>query len=641
MQSVRPDFQLTAANADALAAICTHLDGLPLAIELAAARINLLSPQALLARMQQRLPLLTGGNHDLPPRQQTLRNTLEWSYDLLTSEEQRMFRRLAVFVGGSTLEAIEAVCNSEGDGSQASLDQVGSLLGQSLLYQEPLGAQEPRVRMLGTIREYAEERLRVRGEEEGILAAHAAYYLAFAERGEPALRGPEQDSWLQQFETEHHNLRQALQWFVLHEATEEALRLSTALAWFWYLRGYLSEGRGWLERVLALPGVDAHPTQRAKALYCLGGLARFLGNLPLARLHLEASLALWRELGDRPGYAYTLARVGKVVKHQGDLALALALLQESVALFREEKDQRGLALALVGLGEVVCAEGDLLGARSYLLESLQLWRVVGDQWGVALALNGLGDILRGQGDSEQAAVLYAESLALFRRLDNKWRIATVLHHLGQVARIQGTVEEMRDRLDESFILFQELGNRGGIAECLAEWAAVAEVEEQYEGGVHLLAACEALLTQVGAHLDAVDRAEYDRSLAKLQAHLDEENFTSAWTHGQRMTWEQILAAPELLIRKQRLTPRPPASPVGPSQASPSGAPVADLTAREVEVLQHAAQGLTYAEIAEQLIISVRTVDAHLRSVYRKLGVTSRMEATRVARDHQLLEDDHR
>jgi predicted ATPase/DNA-binding CsgD family transcriptional regulator len=641
MQSIRPDFHLTKANARDVVAICTHLDGLPLAIELAAARINVLSPHSLLARMQLRLPVLTGGNQDLALRQQTLRATLEWSHDLLTPEEQHVFRRLAVFVGGSTLEAIEAVCNPDGDSAPAILDLVGSLLDNSLLYSEASGPLEPRFLMLATIQEYAEECLRTSGEQEGILAAHAAYYLALAERGEPALHGPQQESWLQQFETEHPNLRQALHWFVAQQAAEDALRLSNALAWFWYLRGYLSEGCEWLERALALPGALGYPRQRAKALYSLGGFARFLGDFPLARSHLEESLALWRELGDRPGCAYTLSRLGKVVQHQGDLALASALLQECVTLFREEKDQWGLALALHGLGELVCAEGDLPRAHSWLQESLQLWRVVGDQWGVALALNALGDVLRSRGDSEQAVVFYRESLALFRHLDNKWRIATVLHHLGQVARVQGNEEEMRARLDESFILFQELGNKGGIAECLAEWAAVAEVQEQYEAGVHLLAASEAVLMGVGAQLDPVDRTEYDRTLAKLQSYLDEASFTSAWAAGQRMTWEQILTAPEVVIRKQRLIPRPPASPVGSSQASPSGEHVADLTAREVEVLHRAAQGLTYAQIAEQLIISVRTVDAHLRSVYRKLGVTSRTEATRFARDHQLLGDDHR
>jgi DNA-binding CsgD family transcriptional regulator/tetratricopeptide (TPR) repeat protein len=440
---------------------------------------------------------------------------------------------------------------------------------------------------------------------------------------------------------EQHNLRRALHWFVTQEAAEAALRLSNALAWFWYLRGNLSEGCGWLERALALPGAAECPRHRAKALYSLGGLARFLGNFTVARSCLEESLAHWRILGDRPGGAYTLARLGIVVKHQGDLALASALLQESVALFREETDPRGLALALFGLGEVVSAEGDLPGAHCWLRESLALWRVVGDQWGVALALNGLGDVLRGQGNNEQAARFYVESLALFRHLDNKWRIATVLHHLGQVARVQGNAAEMRARLEESFVLFQELGNKGGIAECLAGWAAVAEVQEQYEGGVQLLAASEAMLTETTARLDPLDRADYDCTLAKLRAHLDEATFMSAWTQGQQMTWEQMLAAREAVNRTLRLTTPQPASPLAFSQVSPSGASLAGLTAREVEVLQHAAQGLTYAEIAEQLIISVRTVDAHLRSVYRKLGVTSRTEATRFARDHQLLGDDHR
>src|SRR5215469_13260397 len=256
MQSACPDFQLTEANAPILAEICTHLDGLPLAIELAAARIKLLPPQSLLARMKYRLPLLTGGTQDLPTRQQTLRNTLEWSYSLLNADEQRLFRRMAVFAGGCTLEAIDAVCNREGVSDLGILDQVGSLIDKSLLFQKALGESEPRIMMLATIREYALERLR-ESQEVGVISdAHAAYFLTFAETGDVALRGPEQDVWLKQLETEHHNLRRALHWFVEHGEAEGALRLSSALSWFWYLHGYLREGCGWLERVLALPGAS-------------------------------------------------------------------------------------------------------------------------------------------------------------------------------------------------------------------------------------------------------------------------------------------------------------------------------------------------------------------------------------------------
>ena len=430
MRSARPDFQLTEANARVVAEICTHLDGLPLAIELAAARIKLLSPQELLARMKQRLPLLTGGTQDLPARQQTLRNTLEWSYSLLDSDEQRLFRRMAVFVGGCTLEAIEAVCNRAGVSAPEILDRVGSLLDKSLLYQRAQGESGPRFMMLATIREYALERLRESREEDAISDAHAAYYLTFAERGDLALRGPEQDVWLKQLEAEHHNLRTALHWFVEHGAAEGALRLSSALSWFWYLHGYLREGCGWLERVLALPGASERIRYRAKALYSVGGLARFLGNFTLARSRLEESLVLWRELGDRQGCAYTLARLGTVLKLQGDPAVAHGLLEESVALFRGGGDKWGLALALFGLGEVASSEGDLPSAHRWLRESLVLWREVCDTWGLALALNGLGEVMRCQGDYEQAEKFYDESLALFRHLESKWRIAYLLHNLG-------------------------------------------------------------------------------------------------------------------------------------------------------------------------------------------------------------------
>ena len=638
MQSARPDFQLTEANARVLAAICTHLDGLPLAIELAAARINLLSPQALLVCMKYRLPVLTGGTQDLPVRQQTLRNTLEWSYSLLTSDEQRLFRRMAVFGGGCTLEALEAVCNREDVSALEILDGVGSLLDKSLLYQRAPGESEPRCTMLATIREYAWERLRESGEEDAISDAHAAYYLAFAERGDRALRGPEQDIWLKQFEAEHHNLRGALHWFVEHGASEGALRLSSALSWFWYLRGYLREGCEWLERVLALPGAAGRTRYRAQALYSVGGLARFLGDFTLARSRLEESLALWRELGDRQGCAYALARLGTVLKLQGDLAVAHRLLEESVALFREEGDTWGLALVLFGLGEVITSEGDLPSAHRWLRESLALWREVGDTWGLALALNGLGEVLRCQGDYEQAAKFYDESLALFRHLDNKWRMAYVLHHLGHVARAQGNYEGMATLFEESFVLFRELGHKAGIADSLAGLAAVSGVQGQWEVAVQLFAASQALFTALGVRQDPADRAEYDRNLAVVRTQLDEATFTVAWTQGQQMTWEQILAAPEQVKRQQDLPTSQPASPLVFSQVQepPSASYRTGLTAREVEVLRHAAQGLSYAQIAEKLIISARTVDAHLRSIYSKLGVSSRNEATRVARKHQLL-----
>ncbi len=638
MQSARPDFQLTEANARVLAEICTHLDGLPLAIELAAARIKLLSPQALLARMKYRLPLLTGGTQDLPARQQTLRNTLEWSYSLLNSDEQRLFRRMAVFVGGCTLEALEAVCNREEVSALEILDRVESLLDKSLLYQGTKGGSEPRCMMLATIREYALERLRESREEDAISDAHAAYYLTFAERGDLALRGPEQDVWLKQLEAEHHNLRMALHWFVEHGAAESALRLSSALSWFWYLHGFLREGCGWLERVLVLPGASGRTRYRAKALYSVGGLARFLGNFTLARSHLEESLALWRELGDRQGCAYTLARLGTVLKLQGDLVVAHGLLEESVALFREEGDKWGLALALFGLEEVVTSEGDLPSAHSCLQESLTLWREVGDKWGLALALDGMGEVMRYQGGYEQAAKFYDESLALFRHLDNKWRIAFLLHNLGHVARAQGNYKGMAALFEESFVLFRELGHKAGIADCLAGLAAVAGVQGQQELAVQLFAASQALFTALGVRLDPADRAEYDRNLAAVRTQLDEATFTVAWTQGQQMTWEQILAAPEQVKRKQDLPTPQPASPLVFSQVQrpPSASYPAGLTAREVEVLRLAAQGLSYAQIAERLIISARTVDAHLRSIYGKLGVTSRNEATRVAIEHQLL-----
>ncbi len=328
---VKPDFVVTPASAPALAEICQRLDGLPLAIELAAARTRLLPPQALLARLAHRLPLLTGGSRDLPARHQTLRATIEWSFDLLDASEQRLFARLAMFAGGWTVEAAERVCAGVGSGADAQVDQVAvldglaSLRDQSLVQQEPAldPEDEPRFTMLETIREYALERLAANGETEETSRRHAGYYLALAEAAEPELRGPAQGVWLTRLETEHDNLRAALHWSLESGAEETALRLGGALWRFWYMHGHLSEGRRWLEMALAKSSAVPASVQ-AKVFNGAGNLAYGQSDYARAAAWHEASLALQRDLGDKAGLAASLTNLGNIAWSQGDYVRAQA-----------------------------------------------------------------------------------------------------------------------------------------------------------------------------------------------------------------------------------------------------------------------------------------------------------------------------
>ena len=674
-QAVKPDFQVTNANARAVAEMCVRLDGLPLAIELAAARIKLLPPQALLTRLEQRLVVLTSGARDVPARHQTLRNTIAWSYDLLDAAEQRLFRRLSVFVGGCTLEATEAICAALGDRDGSALDGVGSLIDKSLLHQTEQEGGELRLWMLETIREYGLEALAASGEMELTRRAHADYYLALAEEAEPELAGPQQGVWLERLEREHDNLRAALQWSVeqggVGQHMEMVLRLSGALWWFWLVRGHLSEGGQWLEKAL-MESEGSMTLARARALQGLGEVAFNQGNYGRAEKRcreslaifrelgdrknialslnilglvaewsrnytaayslIEEALALYKELGDKRGLAYTLGALAYATSHQGEYARARSLAEESLALFREVGDKAGITYALSRLVEVMLFQGDLARAHSLLRESLVLSRELGDKGGIAESLDLSGQIARYQDAYATASSLFEESLAVQRELGDKAGIAHSLSHLGRVAAIQGDYTAAHPLYKESLGIAREAGDKELVASGLEGLAGVVAAQDNPAWAVRLWGAAESLRQALSMPLPPVERATYEHSVATARTQLGEKAFAIAWAQGRTMTPEQALAAQGAAEMPLPTPTGPPSTP--PAKTSPTYS--AGLTAREVEVLRLVAQGLTDAQVAEQLVISPRTVNFHLTSIYGKLQVSSRSAATRYAIEHHLV-----
>jgi predicted ATPase/DNA-binding CsgD family transcriptional regulator len=695
-QAVMPNFQIIDANAPVIAEICARLDGLPLAIELAAARVKVLSPQALLMRLGQRLQILTGGAQDLSARQQTLRNTLKWSYDLLNESEQRLFRRLSVFAGGCTLQAVEAVSVALGDAAFNVLDGVASLLDKSQVQRIEQVGDEPRLLMLETIREYGLESLATEGEMEATRNAHAAYYLALAEQAEPNLAGAEQGKWLYRLEREHENLRAALSWLVERAEAGEtgqvemALRFGGALWGFWTVRGHWSEGRSFLERALAVevthPGDDEAPLTssldvaqvRAKALNAAGMLAYLQDDHERAEALCLESLALFRELeagspGEttyKRGIASSIIRLGQVAKARRDYAVARSLLEESLAISKEVDDKRSIADAHLLLARTAINQGEYARACSLLEDGLALSREMGDKWSIAMALfhlaravYALGDLARAhelleeslaihrelsykegiayalrltgqlafqQSDDTTARPLLEESVAIFREVGDKGGSAKSLYRLASVVAFQGDDEVARALFEESLTLLREVGDKEGIASCLEGLAGVIAAQGEPAKAVLLWGAIESLREAMGAPIPAVERASYDRTVAVVRAQLGEETFAAAWAEGRTMTPEQALVAEEQEVMPLLSNPVP-TSPLLTPPIYPGG-----LSAREVEVLRLVAEGLTNSQIADQLIISPLTVNAHVRSIFNKLGVTTRSAATRYAFEHKLV-----
>jgi predicted ATPase/DNA-binding CsgD family transcriptional regulator len=676
-QAVKSDFQVTAANAQAIAEICVRLDGLPLAIELAAARVKLFPPQTLLARLDQRLHILTSGARDAPVRQQSLRNTLAWSYELLHAEEQRLFRRLSAFVGGCTLQSIEALCAAldKSNGVGQVLGGVASLIDKSLLQQTEQEGEEPRLVMLETIREYGLEVLTVSREMEITRQAHALYYLRLAEEAEPELAGPQQAVWLERLEQEYDNLRAALRWSLergeVGVSIEMALRLGEALRRFWEVRGHWSEGQSFLERALAgSKGVTvpvqvkalkaaAHlasalgDTDRAEALSeeCLvrcrelgdtAGIAlslRLLGviawrrsNFVVASSLTEESLALFREVGDKEGIAWSLNNLGSGLSCQGEYARAILLLEESLALFRELGNIEGIAIALFVLADVFfISQGDLARVHTLLEEGLALCREVGHKDGTAQALGLLGEVFLQQGDTVKARLLLEEDVALSREIGYRHAIAESLSLLGRVEALEGDYAAARAFYEESLAIGRDVGDKLSIAFYLEGLADVVAAQGEPAWAAQLWGAAESLREALGTPIPPVYRAAYERSVAATCTQLGEKAFAATWAEGRKMTPEQAFAAQGRAMISTAVPARAASAPPMKSPNSSTG-----LTAREVEVLRLVAMGLTSEHVAEQLVISPRTVNTHLTAIYGKIGVSSRSAATRYAIEHHLI-----
>ncbi|MDQ1387380.1 MAG: hypothetical protein QOF56_834 [Acidobacteriaceae bacterium] len=546
--AAKPDFELNRENSAAVAEICARLDGLPLAIELAAARIKVLSPSSMQRRLASRLQLLTGGARDLPQRQQTLRAAMDWSYDLLSAAEQKLFRRLSVFVGGCNLEGVEAVCDTKGDLDLDLLDGMASMVDKSLMQQIQEASGESRFVMLETVREYALDRLEAGSEHSITKRAHAAYCLVLAEEGAAEQGGMEGAEWMARCALEHDNFRAALEWLTETGSAEWGLRLGTALFRFWEMREFLTEGRDRLGKLLKLPGA-ANPTKaRAHALFAAGVLTLEQGDYASADALITESLEITRRLGDKQGVAVSLNALGVNARDRGDVQLAHSLFEESLVLWRELGDQKAVARALSNLANVVKLQKDYARACSLYAECLSIFQELEDRTGTAWSMNYQGDVAREQGDSAKARNLYEQSLKIFRELGDPWGIAGTLADLGTLAREQQDYQTARALHRESISIFQSLDHKRGIARLLECFACSAAVRLEAERSLRLAGAAAALRHEIGAPLTPAEQAKLEAILHPARQALTNNAGVTAWLEGWALPVDKAIG--------EVLTPEP-------------------------------------------------------------------------------------
>jgi predicted ATPase/DNA-binding CsgD family transcriptional regulator len=612
-----PGFELTDENAAVVAELCRRLEGIPLAIELAAARARFLGERGLLERLGNRLGTLRGGARDLPERQRTLEAAIAWSYDLLSAPERLLFAALSVFVGGWGLEAAEAVCR--GDPEVDSVAALEALVDHSLVHRAAAPGGALRFGMLETLRDYARARL----EEEGppgtreVARRHALHFLHLARRTGPSLRGAGAREALALLDPDRDNLRAAVAWSLDAGDADVALGLCASLPDYWRMRGLLTEGRAWTDRALRLPG--GSDGDRARSLSGAGMLARLQGDLPAAREGLGEAARLAGEAGERRTRAEALTELGITCAALGEVEAAEAQLAEAWRLWQEEGDAWGRLSALHARAKLAIARSDAEGARALRAEAVALARATGDAEWEARALVGLGEIARHQGNHHDARAHFERALALYREIRNPVHTALGLRKLAHAALHLGDLREAREALLESLRAFRRVDQRGGVAACAVGLACVRSAEGDDAGAVRLLAASGLLTADETGVLQPADVADRDAALARSRARLGERAFDEAIGQGRITPLDQLLAALETSAAR---------APAAPAASGP-------LTARELDVLRLLPQGLSYAEMGRRLFISPRTVDAHLRAIYAKLGVRSRHEAALYAQRHGL------
>lgn len=567
-RAVRPEFALTPANATAVSEICRQLEGLPLAIELAAARTRVFEPDGLVTRLRQRLDVLGSGGRDLPSRQRTLREAIAWSDSLLSPDERVVFRRLSAFVGGWDLDAAEVVCGDD-TASAPVVELLTSLVDKSLVRREGRTGSQARFAMLEVIREYAHGQLVMSGDLNAVRQRHIAHYLALAETAEPELWGPNQIAWLDRLESEHDNLRAALRGSLEEFGDiETALRLSGALWKFWWVHGHLTEGQRWLDEALARSQGQASAA-RAKALSGSGNFARY----------------------------------------RGDPERSVALHEESLAVQRKIGNQRGIGTSLQNLGMAWWGQKQYERARALLEEGLAQYRDIGDTHGVALALNNLGLVARDLGDLDRAAALHEESLALRRTLGDKLSIAHSINDLGVVVGDRGDFGRAAALHREGLVIFRSLMDTLEIGVCLERLAWMASAQKQAGLAAQLFAAAERVRQVIGVTLPLPYEADHERWLTQTRRQLGEGTFQAAWSTGSNLTLEEVMDLAQ----------------TGAPGARPEGEPTPVLTTREREVVALVARGLSNRQIADRLVISERTAEAHVANVRAKLGLSSRAQ----------------
>ena len=533
----RQDFVLSVDNAAMVARICWQLDGLPLAIELAAARVRILPVEGIAARLDDRFGLLVSGPRTVLPRHQTLRAAMDWGHDLLAERERALFRRLAVFTGGWTVGAAELVCAGEGIEARDMLELLGALVNKSLVvFAEQGGAG--RYRFLETVRHFAWEHLALAGESTALRERHLGWCVALAEQAEPELRGPGQARWLALLEADMDNLRAALAWSMQEESgAAQGVRLASMLGRFWVIRGYLSEGRRWLGEILAST-VAVPAGVRAGALAADGRLAYYQSDFMHATQRYEESLALCRAHGNVHGMAAAFNGLGLVLVEQGAYDQAIALFEQSLALSRDCQDSWATAGTLNNLGLVAQRQGEYGRTAAWLDESLSLYRQLGDAQGAANTLNTWGVAAMDAGDLSRAATLLEESLALHRTLDSAHGVAIALSNLGMLARQGGELGRAAALLREGLTIFQALGAEGDVCVCVEVLALIARAEGQHRQAARLFGAAEAKRQALGVSLTAAEDAEHRSAVEATRGALGEEAFTRSWAEGGAMSLEQ-------------------------------------------------------------------------------------------------------